>query len=489
MRRQRFAQLILLTYLFFWAAAALAEPQIVTLGKADRQDLSITVYQDGYAQVRDRRRLALPAGRAEVRFADVSARIEPQTAIIRGLGTGSRLLEVNFDYDLLTPRSLMEKSVGEAVWFLRALPRANRDTREAARLLSATGGAVLDVGGRIEVLIGREAGRRIAYRGLPPNLRPSPTLSVQIESPEGGQEEVSLSYLTGGMEWHGTYRIYLSADGKLADIDAYLTLLNESGISYENVELHALAGEVNRVEEVLLALVSRPLSAEVEEIVVTGSRVTEVSDYQLYTVPTRVSIADNQEKQLELFSAKRVGIENLYAFTVYPGDEEEEFMEATSVLRIENTEENGLGIALPAGELTLYARDREGRPSFLVEGRVTNTPRNQSLRLELGATSVVTGKLTKRRGAKSTCKPIGERYERCVSRASFIFRVKNPTSRAKTLEYSHNGFRNVSIVKSTFKASANGEFVSWEPIKIRAGRTVKIRYTLEDSFTRLLRDD
>ena len=139
--------------------------------------------------------------------------------------------------------------------------------------------------------------------------------------------------------------------------------------------------------------------------------------------------------------------------------------------------------------MTLYARDREGRPSFLVEGRVTNTPRNQSLRLELGATSVVTGKLTKRRGAKSTCKPIGERYERCVSRASFIFRVKNPTSQAKTLEYSHNGFRNVSIVKSTFKASANGEFVSWEPIKIRAGRTVKIRYTLEDSFTRFLRDD
>ena len=39
------------------------------------------------------------------------------------------------------------------------------------------------------------------------------------------------------------------------------------------------------------------------------------------------------------------------------------------------------------------------------------------------------------------------------------------------------------------RASANGDFVSGEPIKIRAGRTAKIRYTLEDSLTRLVPDD
>lgn len=288
MRLKPIALPLLNLCVFLSAQAALPAPEIITLGKADRQDLSITVYQDGYAQVRDHRRLVLPAGRSEVRFADVSAQIEPQTAILRGLAADTRLLEVNFDFEILTPRSLMAKSVGEPVWFLKAPPKDNRDEREAAVLLSATGGAVLGVGGRLEVLIGPEVSRRIAYRGVPPDLRPSPTLSVQIESPEGGEEEVDLSYLTGGMEWHGTYRIYLSADGKLADLDVYLTLLNESGISYENVELHALAGEVNRAERVPLVFAPpEKTDNEVEYLVVTGSRVSEVSDYQLYTIPPR----------------------------------------------------------------------------------------------------------------------------------------------------------------------------------------------------------
>ena len=492
MRLKPIALPILTLCVLLWAESAIPEPEIITLGKADRQDLSITVYQDGYAQVRDHRRLVLPAGRSEVRFADVSAQIEPQTAIVRGLAADTRLLEINFDFETLTPRSLMAKSVGEPVWFLKALPKDNRDEREAAVLLSAIGGAVLGVGGRLEVLIGREASRRIAYRGLPPDLRPSPTLSVQIESSGGGQQEVGLSYITRGLHWHGTYRLHLSLDSKSADLDAYITLLNESGISYENVELHALAGRVNKIKEQWPPPPPAPkVEGEVETLVVTGSRIVRrrLADYQLYTIPTRVSIANGQEKQLELFSASGVGTEILQAFLVYDGDEDDEFIEAKSVLRIENTEENGLGFPLPKGEVTIYARDAKGKPVYLGTDYVKNTPENEPFRLELETKSALSGKLTKSLGATRDCEILGERYELCVTSASYVFHVSNVTLRTQTIEYVHAGFRNVKLKESNYPATADSRRVSWEPITVRPGRALNIRYTIENRFTRRLRNN
>ena len=45
----------------------------------DQIDLGLTVYNSGLALVRDVRNVALPGGRAELEFADISATIKPAT--------------------------------------------------------------------------------------------------------------------------------------------------------------------------------------------------------------------------------------------------------------------------------------------------------------------------------------------------------------------------------------------------------------------------
>lgn len=126
-------------------------------------DLSVTIYNNDLALIQDTRQLALPRGRSRQEFADVSAQIRPETVTLTAAGAG--IIEQNFDYDLLSPQTLMNKSVGQSVTLVRTNPATGAETREAARVLANNGGTIVQVGDRIEVL-DRNTGR-VVFPSLP----------------------------------------------------------------------------------------------------------------------------------------------------------------------------------------------------------------------------------------------------------------------------------------------------------------------------------
>ena len=121
----------------------------------DQQGVAVTIYNDDLALVKDRRLVTLPAvptdGRVALAFRDVSARIRPQTALLRDVdGGGLTVIEQNFDFDLLTPAKLLEKYVGREVGLVTTHPTTGEQTEERATVLAATNGVVLRIGDRIE---------------------------------------------------------------------------------------------------------------------------------------------------------------------------------------------------------------------------------------------------------------------------------------------------------------------------------------------------
>ncbi len=69
-------------------------------------------------------------------------------------GGGLTVTEQNFDFDLLTPQKLLEKSVGSTIRVIRTNPTTGADTSEDAKVLSvAEGMVVLQIGDRIETAI------------------------------------------------------------------------------------------------------------------------------------------------------------------------------------------------------------------------------------------------------------------------------------------------------------------------------------------------
>ena len=77
-------------------------------GAEQQSQLSLTVYNAGRALVREQRNLDLPPGSTRVALMDVPQKILPQTLAIDGLS----VREQNYDFDLLSPQTLLQKHVG-----------------------------------------------------------------------------------------------------------------------------------------------------------------------------------------------------------------------------------------------------------------------------------------------------------------------------------------------------------------------------------------
>src|SRR5512145_99556 len=249
---------------------------------ADQQSVAVTIYNENLALVKDQRRVGFEAGRNRLALREVSARMRPETALLRSLShPGSlTLLEQNFDFDLLTPAKLLEKYVGRDVKIVRTHPTTGVESFETATVLAATSGVVLKIGDRIET----GAPGRIVYDGVPPNLRDRPTLVTELNNKRSGAQTLELSYLTGGLAWQADYVAELSADDSTLDLNGWVTLTNRSGTAYPNAKLQLVAGDVNRVREE----VRRTRSAKMDMVAAapapSGMAQEALFEYHLYTL-------------------------------------------------------------------------------------------------------------------------------------------------------------------------------------------------------------
>src|SRR3979411_3522519 len=134
---------------------AIAQTSAQTTTGRDRQSVNITVYNSNLGLVRETRRLTLPPGRIALRFADVTALIRPETVHLASLTAPAslRILEQNYQYDLLNPGKLLDKFVGKEITLVMRRYTNNTETFEPvqATLLSNNGGQVWRIKGQIVI--------------------------------------------------------------------------------------------------------------------------------------------------------------------------------------------------------------------------------------------------------------------------------------------------------------------------------------------------
>src|SRR5271155_1323377 len=223
-----------------------AKAAVATTGK-DQVDLAVTVYNSNLALVRDVRQIHLQSGVFPLRFEDVAASINPTTVHFRSLVDPEKLnvVEQNYEYDLLDPQKLLQKYVGREVTLVRAEKDAGstRWTETKALLLSDNNGPVWKIGNEIVTGMSADSYR---FPELPGNLFSRPTLVWTLENRGAAAQRVEASYLTGNMNWSSDYVLTVGRDEKNADLDGWVTLVNQSGVAYNNAKLQFVAGEIHR---------------------------------------------------------------------------------------------------------------------------------------------------------------------------------------------------------------------------------------------------
>lgn len=367
---------------------------------ADQTGLAVTIYNGDLALVKDARKVKIGHGENQLAWRDVSARIQPETALLRSLdGRKLTLLEQNFDFDLLTPQKLLEESVGDSVRVIRHQPITGVEVSEYATVLAANQGVVLKFNDRVETALPNPG--RLAFQSVPAHLRDRPTLSMlfRTDAAPGGytppgqagvESALELSYLTGGLTWKADYVAELSGKEDSIDLNGWVTLTNTSGTAYQNARLQLVAGEVNRAQPEPRPM---PLMAKAVAMADAAPPMQEegLFEYHLYTLDRLTSLADQQTKQVALLSAQKVKVDKEYRLSGgnwYYASQQADLgkkMKPGVFMEFANKGENaGLGVPLPKGTVRVYKKDSAGRAQFIGEDRIDHTAKGETVKLKLG---------------------------------------------------------------------------------------------------------
>ena len=361
------------------AVAPAADDQFIASGEGDRERIDVTVYNMDLALVREVRRVTLPQGDFSFEFRDVPSRINPVTLLVSSSGkSGLELYEQNYEFDLMSPDKILQKYVGRELTWIQ-----EDGTRKTGTLLGMMNGPVY----RVDEEIVFEMPGRLALPKLPENLRARPTLVWLAHADQGGSAAVETSYLTGGFSWHADYVLQLDEDGTTAGLQAWVTVENRTGASFRDANLLLVAGDINQV---------RPSRDKMVMMQAAGRAPSPPSfqeetlyDYHMYTMQRPTDLLDNQIKQISLFDVAGLKMTKHYKLRAMPhffrgvGRLHDKSKVAVSY-SFENTKDNQLGMALPAGVFRVYGRSSSGSRQLLGEDRIDHTPEKETIELTIG---------------------------------------------------------------------------------------------------------
>ena len=458
----------------FLLLTAVALPQLALAeDEADQgPGVSLTVYNQNFAIIKERRDMKLAKGRAVVKFPDVAVTIVPESVQFRSLkpADDATVLEQNYEFDLVSANKLLHKYIDRPISVV---------TRDGGliegRLLSSDGAQLVlanDTG--VEMVPRGKNVKDIRFSSLPGGLLTRPTLIWKVNSKTAGDHLVKVAYRANGISWRVNYRAVSSADEKSIDLAGWVTITNNTGATFKDAGLKLMAGDLNLVTapgdpfgdpaDARAGYVRRDKGGG-------GFKEKSFAEYHLYTLGRRTTLANAQTKQIELINLAKIPVTKGYVYRSQYGGR------IQTVLEFENKKETntGLGIPLPKGPFRVYLKDTDGATEFVGADAIDHTPKDEPVRIRLGYAFDIVGerKQTATRGRGS------ERWQE----QDFQIRLRNHKETAVTItvEQPLQGHRNWKILRKSQEFTKRNfrliEFTAKVPANTEKVITYTVRYT------------
>lgn len=370
---------------------------------AQDESVDLTVYNQNFALVSDKRPLELKNGINEIRFSDVASQIEPESVHFKSLTYPNACViqEQNYEYDLVSATKLLSKYIDKKIKIL------------------ASGGSVYDgilmsydndnivisnpSDKSLSMISWKDNIKNIDFSELPEGLITKPTLMWQIASDKAGRQMTEVSYLTGGVNWLCDYVVVSDKDDEKIDLSGWVTIDNKSGVTYKDAGLKLIAGDVHRAEEAKNYRMYNAVLAAQKEAAAPQFAEKTFFEYHMYTLQRRTTLKNNQTKQISLLTASDIPVTKVFVFDPaqsygrYYYQNENLAKEQKVKVRIEviNSKQNNLGMPLPKGKVKVYKKDTDGKLEFIGEDAIDHTPKDEKIRLYLGDAFDVVGERKK----------------------------------------------------------------------------------------------
>ena len=380
----------------------LSPPAATLRGDEPKPGVSLTVYNDNFALVKDRRLLeeAFRKGTNIVRFRDVAATIDATSVHFRSLTDPAATVdEQNFEFDLVNADKLLQKYID------KKLTAITTDGRTYEGILMSFDPRQLVLAadpkkGPIFMVERGENIKRIQFSELPGGLLTRPTLVWEVQAEKDGKHLVELSYIAGNIRWRADYNLVLAPDEKSLDVSGWVTIENNTGTGFADATVKLVAGQPRIDPERIAWGFGQEYYKQMTRLAPTADRGNDPSqafgEYRMYRLPEATVVNNNQIKQVELITAAKVPVEKTYLYDGAkvqwqrlgqywdPGFGREENKKVNVMLEFENRADRHLGIALPKGKCRVYKADSDKSLEFIGEDLIEHTPRDEKVTLYIG---------------------------------------------------------------------------------------------------------
>ncbi|RMG24533.1 MAG: hypothetical protein D6724_05920 [Armatimonadetes bacterium] len=461
------------------------------------QSVELTIYNANFALVKEVRQVSLQNGRQELRIEDVAGSIDPTSVSIKGLeGSPFEVLEQNYQYDLLSPESILAKSIGKRVRLHQLLESGQRVTTEGV-LLAAPGRVVASGDGSRQVYSGlvlqTDDGRfilnpegTIEVLELPEGLISKPTLMWDLFAQGAGQRKIEVAYLANNITWSADYVLTLSADDTRADLNGWVTINNQSGATYANATLKLIAGDVRRVQP-RQDVRFRGGAVEMQAGAPRGFEEESLFEYHLYTLGRPATVRNRETKQISLLSAQNVAVKKRLViegqrsvwygagrnYRPAEGYATDPNLKANVLVDVVNSEKAGLGMPLPKGKVRVYKRDASGQVQMVGEDLIDHTPREEKFSLYVGDAFDI---------AAERRRVSFRRIANNVVEETFEIKVRNRKKVAETVEIIEHGWGDWEILNETQKSEKVDSNTFKYTLTLQPDQEGVVRYTIRTTW-------
>src|ERR1700740_1437161 len=214
---------------------------------------------------------------------------------------------------------------------------------------------------------------------------------MTLENSGARKQAIETSYLANNLSWNADYVLTVGRDDKAADLDGWVTLVNNSGTAFHSAKLQLVAGELNRLptrnQHKAMEMAVPAANAKA-----AGGFVQEnFSEYHLYSLGRRTSVEDKETKQISLLAGTGVPVEKLFVVNgqnfYYHNSQNPGSPIKDPVMvfyKFKNEEKAGLGIPLPGGNVRVYQKDSKGGLLFIGEEHIDHTPKDAFITVKIG---------------------------------------------------------------------------------------------------------
>lgn len=459
-------------------------------GVSGPEAVQLTVYNANFALVKDARTVTLGKGINSIEVEDVAAKIDPTSILFKSLTAPNSvsILEQNYQYDLISPDNILNKSVGQRVTFTNFDSSGRAYTQSGVVLNPVSNGGLVIKADSGQIVL-RPVGQ-VSLDSMPDGLHPKPTLNWLLANDREGKQQAEISYITDGIGWKADYVALVNEIDTALDLAGWVTLNNQSGATYQDARLTLMAGDVRReapqedrayARKVMMA--EAAMAPQFEE--------KSFFEYHIYTMQRPTTIRDKETKQLSLLNSSGAAVVkemifdgrgNWWRSWWYPGRQEYDpgagydtsnYHKVNVVLEVKNSKENRMGLPLPKGKVRVYKVDDSGAQQFIGEDNIDHTPKDEKIRLYIGDAFDVVGDYKRTEYKK---------IARNVVEESFEVSVRNHKDTPVEVKVVDHVWSDWTITQSSHEHVKKDAHTIEFPIQAPANGETKVTYTIRTTW-------